>query len=373
MELYDVCVIGVGGVVGSAIIRNLAARGLTVLGVERHDGPAREASGLNSRVIHSGFHEKPGTLKARLALAGSRMLLEYASAKGIPVLRTGMLIAVPRHAFRDGVWKEFGSVWRLWRGGRSHHIELRWMLSPRAVRRIAPIAAAGGIFIPSVCVVNVEELIASFQRDAIKSNAVLHYSTPVDHIERRPDRYIVHTGGRQRVARLLINSAGASANVISRMAGGPEYRLELIRGQYYELRGGIERWGIRTLVYPAVPPYSRSKGIHLGPRTDGRLFIGPDAEPAGSPPAPKQVFVDAAKKFLPELTPDDLEYSCEGIRPKYMTGKGASDFLIRLEGCSPPLINLIGIDSPGLSASMAIAKYVGDLLSSVPAQILPAA
>jgi murein DD-endopeptidase MepM/ murein hydrolase activator NlpD len=120
---------------------------------------------LNSRVVHSGFHEKPGTLKARLALAGSRLLIQYASDKGVPLLRCGMLIAVPRSAIREGLWKEIGSVWHLWRGGRSHDIEFQWIVSSRSVSRIAPIEALGGIFIPSVCVVNVEQLIGALQQD----------------------------------------------------------------------------------------------------------------------------------------------------------------------------------------------------------------
>src|SRR5262245_2904267 len=95
MKVFDVCVIGVGGVVGSAIIREVAARGHSVIGVEAHDGPAQETSGLNSRVVHSGFHEKAGTLKARLALTGSRLLIQYASDNAVPLLRYKILITIP--------------------------------------------------------------------------------------------------------------------------------------------------------------------------------------------------------------------------------------------------------------------------------------
>src|SRR5689334_1860655 len=98
MKTFDACVIGAGGVVGSAVVRELALKGLSVVGVERHPGPARETSGANSNVIHSGFHEKPGTLKSRLALSGSRTLIAYAGRKGIRMLRCGMLIAIPKGA-----------------------------------------------------------------------------------------------------------------------------------------------------------------------------------------------------------------------------------------------------------------------------------
>jgi glycerol-3-phosphate dehydrogenase len=364
MTSFDVCVIGAGGVVGSAIIREVANRGYSVIGVEAHNGPAQETSGLNSRVVHSGFHEKPGTLKARLALAGSRLLIQYASDKGVPLLRCGMLIAVPRSAIREGLWKEIGSVWHLWRGGRSHDIEFQWIVSSRSVSRIAPIEALGGIFIPSVCVVNVEQLIGALQQDAIAKGAVIRYKAAVNGIVRSGTQCSIHAGDWHCVARSIINSAGLAATTVSRMAGGPEYQVDLIRGEYYELRGGVQRWNIRTLVYPAVPATSPSKGMHLGPRTDGRLFIGPSSVPADGPPSSREMFLDAAEKFLPNITTEDLEYASAGIRPKHTSETGISDFLIRLESGSPPLINLIGIDSPGLSASLGIGKYVGDLVEN---------
>lgn len=364
MKVFDVCVIGAGGVVGSAIIREVAQRGHSVIGIEAHDGPAKETSGLNSRVVHSGFHEKPGTLKAQLALTGSRLLIQYASDKNIPLLRCGMLIAVPRSAIREGLWKEIGSLWHLWRGGRSHNIQFQWIVSPRGVRRIAPVEALGGIFIPSVCVVNVEELINRLQKDAIASGATIRYETAAETINRARGHYLIDASNGQCAARCLINSAGLSATVVSKMAGGPQYRVDRIRGEYYELLGGVERWNVRTLVYPAVPATSPSKGMHLGPRTDGRLFIGPSAVPADNPPSKREMFLDAAKKFLPNITAVDLQPSSAGMRPKYTSAAGISDFLIRLESGSPPLINLIGIDSPGLSASLGIGRYVGDLVGN---------
>ena len=148
------------------------------------------------------------------------------------------------------------------------------------------------------------------------------------------------------------------------MAGGPKYEIEFLRGDYYELIGGIARWKIHTLVYPATRAQSRSKGIHFGPRTDGRLYLGPNASPKMEQ-APKQLFLEAAQKFLPEIRETDLEWAYAGIRPKRVSNNGKSDFTIRLENTGIPLINLIGIDSPGLSASMAIAQYVDRLVGQL--------
>ena len=359
MRNADVCVIGAGGVVGSAIVRHLSLAGMRVVALEKHAKPAQETSGANSGVIHSGFHETAGTLKAELAGEGSAMVTSYAERHGVPLLRCGMLIAIPANILTAGLWGEAGALWHLWRGGRRHNVAFHWIFTPSGIRRIAPIEASAGIFIPSVGVIDVPALIAAFQQESIDSGAEIHYDSAVQGIRVEDDAYVVSTKARQFTASAFINSAGLSATEVSRMAGGPSYPLELIRGEYYALAGGMEKWGVRTLVYPAMPARSRSKGIHFGPRPDGRLFLGPS-----DGIAPKEVFLQAARKFLPQVGEDDLIWSHAGTRPKYLQPDGVSDFLIRVERHRPPLINLIGIDSPGLSSCMAIARHVASLLAA---------
>src|SRR5689334_21965563 len=112
--MYDVCIIGAGGIVGCAVARELALKGFSVVALEKHETACGETSGLNSRVIHSGFHELPGTLKALLAREGSDLIVRYAQERKIPLLHTGMLIAVPHGAIRSGLWREVTSLWNLW-------------------------------------------------------------------------------------------------------------------------------------------------------------------------------------------------------------------------------------------------------------------
>jgi L-2-hydroxyglutarate oxidase LhgO len=359
--MFDVCIVGAGGIVGSAIARELAAHGLSVAGLEKNSGACRETSGLNSRVIHSGFHEAPGTLKSDLAREGSPAIIRYAEEHRVGLLRAGMLIAIPHGGIRAGLWREAGALWNLWRQGRRQGIPFHFVMTGGAIRRIAPIHALGGLFIPSVCVVDVERLQESMSGDARAAGANVFYNQEVIGIEVAGSHHVIQTNGDQVEARVLINSAGLHAHEISKMAGGPQYEIEFIRGDYYELKGGIEKWGIRTLVYPAMPPRSRSKGIHFGPRTDGRLYIGPSATPP-SQPAGKAVFLDAARRFIPNISDEDLEWAYFGLRPKRTAPANKADFTIRLERSDPPFINLIGIDSPGLSASMGIARYVAKLL-----------
>jgi len=359
--MVDACIIGVGGIVGCAIARELAERGVSVAGIEKHDTACQETSGLNSRVIHSGFHEVPGTLKAELAREGSQLMIRYAGERGLKLLRTGMLIAVPHGSIRAGLWREADALFNLWRQGRRQNIGFQFVFTPAGVRRFAPVRALGGIFIPSVCVIDLESLAESFAQEAKTRGAKFFFGSDVTGITVERSNHIIRTSGGDLKARILINSAGLRAHEISKMAGGPAYEIEFVRGDYYELIGGVERWNIRTLVYPAMPPHSRSKGLHFVLHTDGRFYIGPSATPA-SEKAPKELFLEAARRFLPGIRENDLEWAYAGIRPKQPASNGQSDFTIRMERATPPFINLVGIDSPGLSACMAIARHVADMV-----------
>jgi glycerol-3-phosphate dehydrogenase len=362
--MFDVSIIGAGGIVGCAIVRELAQRGFSVAGIEKHETTCQETSGRNSRVIHSGFHESAGTLKARLAYEGSTLLIRYAEEHRIPFLRTGMLIAIPHGSIRAGLWKEADSLWRLWRQGREQDIPFHFVLTPGGVRRLAPIEALGGIHIPSVCVIDIEQFASSLEADAKAAGAQFLYNSEVTGIAAEASSFLVMTSSGELRSRIVVNSAGLHAHEMSVMAGGPRYEIEFVRGDYYELAGGVERWNVRTLVYPATPPRSPTKGIHFGPRTDGRLFLGPSASPKMET-APKQLFLEAGRKFISSIRESDLEWSYAGIRPKRVAVDGRSDFTIGLDRSTPPLINLIGIDSPGLSASMAIARHVGQMVRKI--------
>jgi L-2-hydroxyglutarate oxidase LhgO len=370
--MFDICIVGSGGLVGSAIARELALSNFSVVGIEKHTMACQETSGHNSCVIHSGFHEVPGTLKATLAREGSRLMLQYAEERGIKLLKTGMLIAVPHGSIRAGLWREMGDLWRLWKQSWLQDIPVEFAFTPRAVRRRAPVSALGGVFLPRVSVVDVKGVVASLGRDAVSRAAQFFYNHEAKeiHID-GPAHTITTTGGEIR-ARVIVNSAGLQAHEVSVMAGGPRYDIQFFRGDYYEIIGGVERWGIHTLVYPAMPRNSLSKGIHIGARTDGRLFIGPsavrvaDGTSRDADRAQKSLFLEAARKFLPAIRDHDLQWSYAGIRPKRIAGDGKADFTIRLERTDVPLINLIGIDSPGLSASLAIARRVREIVERLP-------
>jgi L-2-hydroxyglutarate oxidase LhgO len=272
-----------------------------------------------------------------------------------------MLIAVPHGSVRAGLWKETGALWNMWRQGRRQNIPFRFILSPAAIRAIAPVRALGGIFIPSVCVIDLEAFVKALVEDAKTGDAQFFFGHEVIGIAFEENNHILQTTAGEVKGRILVNSAGLTAHRVAEMAGCPTYKVEFVRGDYYELIGGIARWNIHTLVYPAMPPHARSKGMHFGPRTDGRLYVGPSATLMPQE-APKELFVEAARKFLPDVKEGDLQWAYAGVRPKLLVSNGKPDFTIRMDSLVPPVINLVGIDSPGLSASMAIARYVAKIV-----------
>ena len=176
------------------------------------------------------------------------------------------------------------------------------------------------------------------------------------------DRQTIH-------ATCLINAAGLHSDHIANLACHSElYTLQPIRGEYYEVVPPEKRALVRRLIYPALPPQATGKGIHFSPRPDGRLFIGPNAVPVTdklnytSTKTPPGLFIEAVQKFLPALEEQDLRWAYAGIRPCAIAADGSKrDFIVSTDRAEPPLINLVGIESPGLSASLALARHVVDL------------
>src|SRR5206468_7631765 len=147
---------------------------------------------FNSRVIHSGFHEIPGTLKAQLAREGSRLIIRYAEERGVKLLRTGMLIAIPHGSIRAGLWREAGVLWKMWAQGRQQQIPFRVVLTAGGVQRIAPIQAMSGIFIPSVCVIDLETLMQLLLNDAKTAGAQFFFGSEVIGMDVQASDLVIH-------------------------------------------------------------------------------------------------------------------------------------------------------------------------------------
>ena len=372
MNTYDVCIVG-AGVVGCAIARELMHRRwgkpLRVVVLEQHACVAEETSGRNSGVLHSGIHEHPGSLKEQLAREGSALAVSYALEHGIPLLRTGMVIAISWEDVRRGLWREVSTLRRLLVNAWKTNIRVSFV-TPFGLRALEPnLRACCGIVIPSVSVIDSLAFVQSLRADSEATGAEFAFNNRVIGIEAGAAAYIVTTD-RQRIrAACVINAAGLYADDIATLAlRYKKYSICPVRGEYYEMVTPEKKNLIGRLVYPALPPHATGKGIHFSPRPNGRLFVGPnevaiqDKSDYTSRKTPPSLFVEALQKFVPTLEEGDLEWAYAGIRPCVMTGNGLkSDFIIAVDSESPPLINLIGIESPGLSAALALARYVAGM------------
>ena len=372
MNTYDVCIVG-AGVIGCAIAKELTQRRwetpLRVVVIEQHDRVAEETSGRNSGVLHSGIHEQPCSLKGRLAREGSALAVSYALEHGIPLLRTGMVIAISWEDVRRGLWREMSTLRRLLVNAWKTNIRVSFV-TPSGLRAWEPnIHACCGIIIPSVSVIDPPAFVQSLRTDSEATGVEFAFNNRVIGIDEDAASYIITTD-RQRVrAACLINAAGLYADDVAALALRYEkYTICPLRGEYYELVTPQKKRLIGRLVYPALLPQATGKGIHFSPRPNGQLFVGPnevavqDKTDYTSHKTLPTVFVEALQKFLPTLDERDLRWAYSGIRPCVMTGdRRKSDFIISVDREDPPLINLVGIESPGLSAALAIARYVAEL------------
>lgn len=361
----DIAVIG-AGVVGCAISRELSLRYpyLNISVLEKWQTAGLETSNRNSGVIHSGLHQNPGSLKADLNLKGSKLAVEYLTSKNLPIMQPGMLIIIPRDIAINGISEELKSFLNLIRNGRSQNIRFRFLL-PAGIKKLEPnIKVLCGIFIPGVWVIDPLEFVKSLQKDAQAEGVNFLFNQEVIEIVIEDKGYLLITQETEIKTRLLINAAGLYAGEISAMAGFPNYATSLWRGEYYEICKEKQEI-VSRLIYPVMASGYPSKGVHFGPRVDGRLFLGPNARLVPSKDyytldkTPPSEFLEIVRRFCPDITEKDIQWAYSGIRPKLPN----NDFVIRMDRENPPLLNLVGIESPGLSASMAIAKYAADLIS----------
>ena len=340
MRSYDVCIVG-AGVVGCAIGRELARRRwdrpLRIVVLEKHEGVGEETSRRNSGVLHSGIHERSRSLKARLAQEGSALAVSYALQHRLPLLQSGMVIAISREDIRRGLWREVFTLQRLWLNARRSRTRVSFVTSS-GLRAWEPhLRALCGIVIPSVSVIDPLAFVQSLRDDA--------------------QAHGVQFAFENRVVGVDTDTAHYS-----------KYAVHPLRGEYYEIVTEGKKDLITRLVYPALPRHAVGKGIHFSPRPNGQMFVGPNAVSVNdktdytSHRTPPGVFIEALRKFLPSLEDRDLRWAYSGIRARVSAGNGEkNDFIIATDREEPPLVNLLGIESPGLSAALAIARHIGEL------------
>jgi len=364
-----VAIIG-AGVIGLAAAREIAGRGKGVFVFEKSRTYGLETSSRNSEVIHAGLYYPEDSLKAKFCVGGKTLLYKLCEKHNIPFKKSGkIVVAVDENEI---AWLD-----RLHEQGRKNGVEDLRRLSQKELKKLEPnIEARAGLLSPSSGILDSHTLLKFLYSQAREKGAEFVFDTEIVGLERTGEKYRVEIKDREGISavisQVVINSAGLNSDRIAQLVGmdigEARYKLNYCKGEYFSLDSKYRNL-VRRLIYPV--PEQAGHGIHWKQGLDGRVLLGPSAYYVEAidyavDETHKQYFYNSAKRFLPFVELEDLTPESAGIRPKLQSpGEGFRDFVIAHEEKAgfPGLINLIGIESPGLTAAPAIARYVSNMVA----------
>ncbi|KAI8911104.1 FAD dependent oxidoreductase, partial [Gorgonomyces haynaldii] len=349
-------VIGAGAV-GLAIAARLSATMATVL-IERHPTFGRETSSRNSEVIHAGIYYPPDSLKTRLCIRGRHLLYEYCK-RGIPFKKTGKWIVSSK--------QQEHRLEEIHQKGRLLDVPL-YFLGSREAKRLEPRVKCESVLVsPETGIIDSHEYMQHLETELQENGGLVAYNTHVKSIERNRDQYTLQLEQQEHElaieAPIVVNSAGLGSEEIARMfddALAENTRIHYCKGHYFVHK---TPYLTKRLIYPIPDQNVTSLGVHLTLDLGGRIKFGPDVHYMDkidySFVADKLSFVKAIQNYL-DVHPDELEPDYTGIRPKLQAkGEKFRDFYIKNHH---GFVHLSGIESPGLTSSLAIAEYVEQIL-----------
>jgi len=366
---YETVVVG-AGVVGLAVAARLAPRG-PLLVVERHDGIVQETSSRNSEVVHAGIYYPAGSVKARACVRGKELLYARCDALGIDAPRVGKYIV----AVDEG---ELAPLQALASKAAANGVDdLRWLDAADLRREQPELAGRAALFSPSTGIVDSHRFAASFQAEAEAAGATVALRTELVAVDPLPSGYRLHfvSGGEPGAltARRVVNAAGLGQDVVSSLAGidvdAAGYRTFPCKGAWCSI-APRHRGRVSSLVYPVGSAKGGGLGVHLCLDTGGGMRLGPDIHwversPDGFDLSVRDevvpAFLAAGQRLMPFLEAGDLQPELAGVRAKLVPGAGMwTDFVVAEESGRglPGWITLAGIESPGLTAAMALAELV---------------
>jgi L-2-hydroxyglutarate oxidase LhgO len=360
----DITIIG-AGVIGLAVASELADKSSNIYVLEKNTSHGRGVSSRNSEVIHAGIYYPQGSLKTTLCVEGRELLYELCGKQDIPHKRIGkLIIAKTEH--------EMDEIDRLSDSARSNGVISVRPVNQKQIQEMEPnIKAVGGLYSPDTGIISAHALMDYYLHKAKANGAEIAYGTEVVNIAREEKGYRIGTMNEQGeefdfVSERVVNAAGLHSDNIARMMG-KDYVLHYCKGDYFSVansRKGI----VQRLVYPVPEKNHVGLGVHLTIDLSGRMKLGPDAtyidrvEDYRVDADKGDQFYESAVNFLPFIRREDVVPDMSGIRPKLQgPGEEFRDFVISED--MPGFINLIGIESPGLTAAPAIARYVTKMLN----------
>jgi glycerol-3-phosphate dehydrogenase len=362
MKYYDIIIIG-GGAIGCAVSYVLAQYNVSIALLERNPDVAMGTSGKNSAVIHAGFNNKPGSLMAKLCVEGNKSFEELCKVLDVPYKKCGKLVV----ASNDD---DLEIVERVLSHGKINGCIGLSRMGRDEMRELEPnIGGVGAVFSSNTAIINPFIYTINLCEASIQNNVDIYMETEVVSICKEKGRFYLSTNKDDYCCETLINSAGIYSDKVSKMAGDPSYKIYPSRGEYFILDDSASAL-ISRPIYPVPRSGVGGLGVHLTTTIGNNVLIGPSAEYIDdregyeTTQAMMKFLFTEAVKLLPALKRDMIIGAYTGIRPKLVAkGQGNfGDFVIKESNCVENLINLVGIESPGLTASIPIANMVAEII-----------
>ncbi len=382
MNNFKVTIVG-GGIVGCAVAAVCGKLGLSTVLIEQESGLGRGITSRNSEVSHGGMYYPAQSFKAQFCVQGRRLLKDFCKTTQVSYRECGKLIV----AVQDD---EIPHLEELLLLGQANGVEdLRLVDADQVTGMQSQVRARAALWSPRTGIVDAEGVTRALARGAVDDGVQIMTSSRLKSLKRVKGLWkaeVVPAADARREgwthqSDFVINAAGLSADLVAAMAGvdvpARSWNQHLVKGNYFRIKAEHSS-RVGCLVYPVPPRDHSSLGVHLCLDLAGQLRLGPDVEyddsvdkgvePEGSLAYDVNSdragsFFEGASRFLPWLQPDDLSPDMSGYRPK-LAVHGFHDFVIeRHENSLEGLINLIGIDSPGLTSALALAEYVGNMLT----------
>ena len=368
----EITIIG-AGVVGLAIAEKVSEEHNNIFLIEKHLSFGQETSSRNSEVIHAGIYYTKDSLKARLCIEGKKLLYDYCRRFEVPFNNCGKLIVASSE-------NEIQVIEGIRQSALGNGLDDLEVLEREQISEMEPnIFALKALYSPSTGIVDTHSLMKQYETNTINNGCQIVYGSEVSGIKRIKGGYEITLIDADKknynfTSRIVINSAGLTSDKISEMVGinDENLKIQFCKGEYFRINPPKNRL-VGRLIYPVPHPNMEGIGIHVTIDMGGGVKLGPDVKYLESNVfdykltiSKQEAFFKSAKKFLPFLEFDDLAPEMAGIRPKIQKpGEPQRDFYIEEESRRgyPGFINLIGMESPGLTSSISIAKYVNNLIN----------
>ena len=361
MERIDVAVIG-AGVSGLASARALAQMGHSVCILERHPRPGLDTSTHNSGVVHAGLYHPPGSLKSTLCVRGRPLLYEFCQRHGVAHARCGKLVVASAPS-------EVDALGPLLERGRANGVSGLELLDAAAVAAREPyVHAVAALSSPSSGIVDADAYVRALLRDAEASGTIFLANSGLLGASPHADGVVLDTANEQILATQVVNAAGLYADEVSALLGGETFTIYPCRGEYATVVPSM-RHLVNGLVYPLPHASGHGLGTHTVRTTGGEVWLGPTIryqarkDDYEDDRLPVEAFVEPAQHLLRGITVEHLRLGGSGIRAKlHPPSESFADFLIRRDTRNPHVVQVAGIDSPGLTSSLAIGELVGRIV-----------